>query len=433
MCHTRYGKSLVVALAVLTRITTFPEKWVIVAPSFIKARIIMGYIIDHLFDNEYTKSLLVSNEGEKIEHLQQERNKDHLTFKLGMKEGKPLLSEVYVLSADSRNKLSSGDSLMGQGSSNLVLDEAALIDDNIEAKVFRMLGDCAEDSFYLKIGNPFRRNHFYKSSIDKNYFHLNVDYQQGIEEGRLTESFVTEAKKKPHFDVLYENKFPDEDMLDDQGYTSLINQSEIERSFTDIPREACVGAPRLSVDVAGEGSNLNVWILRYENYAEILAKADKVDTMDNAVTTIRLAKENNVDERNTFIDKNGIGKGVFDMLHRMNFNCVGVMASEKADEGEDEQMFVNRRAQNYWRLRDWIIAGGRLDEAHKDDWMELLNIKYKAIDNRKIQIMPKLQMARLGIDSPDCIDALAQSFDNKFVYDKKLLEKETEKFDAYSL
>src|SRR3990167_7235672 len=224
MCHTRYGKSLVVALAVLTRITTFPEKWVIVAPSFIKARIIMGYIIDHLFDNEYTKSLLVSNEGEKIEHLQQERNKDHLTFKLGMKEGKPLLSEVYVLSADSRNKRSSGDSLMGQGSSNLVLDEAALIDDNIEAKVFRMLGDCAEDSFYLKIGNPFRRNHFYKSSI----------------------------KKKPHFDVLYENKFPDEDMLDDQGYTSLINQSEIERSFMDIPREACVGAPRLSVDVAGD-------------------------------------------------------------------------------------------------------------------------------------------------------------------------------------
>jgi hypothetical protein len=33
MNHTRWGKSLVIGLATLLRIATFPEKWAIVAPS----------------------------------------------------------------------------------------------------------------------------------------------------------------------------------------------------------------------------------------------------------------------------------------------------------------------------------------------------------------------------------------------------------------
>ena len=322
---------------------------------------------------------------------------------------------------------------MGFGASNILLDEAAMIDDQIESKIFRMLGDNATDNFYLKIGNPFRRNHFYTSFLDPDYFHLNADWKTGLDEGRLTESFIAEAKKKPNFGVLYENKFPNEDLIDDQGYTSLLSQTELERAFIEIPKSAWVGTPRLSVDVAGDGTNQNVWVLRYNNFAKILAKSEKTDTIDNATTTIRLAKEYGVNPRNTTIDKNGIGKGVFDTLTRMGFSCVGVMASERADEGEDETTFVNRRAQNYWRLRDWILAGGKLDPEHKDEWMQILSIKYKAIDNRKIQIMPKLQMAKMGIESPDVSDSLAQSFDQKFAYDPSQTLYDTTSFDAYSL
>ena len=48
MIFTRYGKSFVVALAVLTRVSTFPEKWAIVSGSKEKAKIIMGYINAHI-------------------------------------------------------------------------------------------------------------------------------------------------------------------------------------------------------------------------------------------------------------------------------------------------------------------------------------------------------------------------------------------------
>ena len=48
---TQYGKSMSVADGVLLRVITNPEKWAIVAPSEEKARIIMDYIIDRIFDD----------------------------------------------------------------------------------------------------------------------------------------------------------------------------------------------------------------------------------------------------------------------------------------------------------------------------------------------------------------------------------------------
>ncbi len=111
MCHTRFGKSFIVGLSVLLRVATFPEKWCIVAPSEKKAKIIMGYIIEHTFDNEYFKSKLQYDETENLDRLRRERSKNRLTYKHS--DGR--LGEVFVLTADSRNRQSAGDSVMGFG------------------------------------------------------------------------------------------------------------------------------------------------------------------------------------------------------------------------------------------------------------------------------------------------------------------------------
>ena len=50
MTYTQYGKSHTVAVAVLTRVATFPEPWAIVSGRKDQAKIIMGYIIKHTFD-----------------------------------------------------------------------------------------------------------------------------------------------------------------------------------------------------------------------------------------------------------------------------------------------------------------------------------------------------------------------------------------------
>ena len=75
LTYTQYGKSLIVGLGILTAVSTFPEKWAIVAPSNKKAKIIMGYVIDHIFDNEYTASKFEIAKGETRERIRRERSK----------------------------------------------------------------------------------------------------------------------------------------------------------------------------------------------------------------------------------------------------------------------------------------------------------------------------------------------------------------------
>ena len=111
--HTQFGKSDVVSMAVLTRIATYSEKWVIVAPAQSKARIIVSYLIKHIFDNEFTMNRFKVREGESIDQIRRERSKNRLTFDLGNGG----IGEVFILSAESRltNTEDVGNALMGFG------------------------------------------------------------------------------------------------------------------------------------------------------------------------------------------------------------------------------------------------------------------------------------------------------------------------------
>jgi len=70
---TQYGKSLVVALAVIIRAVLYNERFLIVAPSEKKAKIIMGYIIDHIGDNLIFKSQLEIDGKDTFERLKREK------------------------------------------------------------------------------------------------------------------------------------------------------------------------------------------------------------------------------------------------------------------------------------------------------------------------------------------------------------------------
>jgi len=361
----------------------------------------MSYIIEHAFDNEYVASRLDVGREETKRKVQREKSKNRLTFRLS--GGR--MSEVFVLSGDSSSKAKAGEAVMGFGAPNLVLDEAALVNDNIESKIFRMLGDNM-DNFYCKIGNPFNRNHFYESHRDPNYYHMNADFIVGLQEGRLTREFINEAREKPNFDVLYENKFPESDAVDEKGWSPLILEAEYKLALTTLPKESWIGVPVLGVDVARGGGCENVWTLRNQNYAKVIAKSKTPDLMTVASTTIRLAKEYGIDQYNVFIDDNGVGGGVTDRCTQMRFFCHGVMAQEKATDAE---MFVNVRAEMAWKAKQWLIQGGKL--CQDNDWSDILNVKYMAQPSTgRIKMMSKIEMQKEGMASPDTFDSLALTF-----------------------
>lgn len=362
----------------------------------------MGYIIDHTFDNDYTKHKLEVDGAESMDHLRRERSKNRLTFK----HVDGTIGEVYVLSADSRNKQKAGEALMGFGAANLILDEASLIEDDIEAKIFRMLGD-KMDNFYCKIGNPFYRNHFLDSFRDPKYFKMNVDYHTGLIEGRVNQEFIEEAQKRPFFSVLYENKFPEADSVDDKGWSYLLTDAEFERALHK--EENSFGMAYMGHDVARGGGNFNVWVKRTQNYATILAKNSDNDLMSTAGRTVLLAKEHQIEWPAVSIDDTGLGGGVSDRLREQGFR---INACKLGEQARDPSRFINRRAENYWKLKEWLNKGGKLDPAH--DWSELTEIKYKPDSSGKIKIMSKDEMRTRGIESPDVADALMLSFDSVY-------------------
>jgi len=401
--YTQFGKSDVLAMALTTRASTMPEKWYIVSGSEAKCDIIMGYVRKHIGENEYTKSAFEAT-GESWDRLRQEKSKKHITFKItsdkfGEIEAVPLNESIKTDPTKAIEKA------MGKGSANIVFDESSLVSDDKYAGVVRMIGG-HKDYFMAEIGNPFYRNHFYRTSTDPLYYRLVIDYHTGLKEGRITQEQIDRAKKLPFFSVMYECKFPDEGMADAQDWIPLLTQTQIDQAMERKVQVA--GTWRMGQDVA-EGGCYNVYVRRCDNYAEI-HHADKLEDLMKTVDKSRsFMKLDNINPNVYFIDTtDGGGKAVHQRLAQMELYTVSVNFGLEAN---NKDKYLNRRAELIWQMRDWILQGGALS---KDDrWYELQYYKYRASELRKgrIQIMPKIEMKRLARGHTfDFGDALATTF-----------------------
>jgi len=394
--YTQYGKSETVSMAVLTRITTYPEKWALVAPSNKKARIIMGDILQHTFDNEYTMAMFEVEKGESIDRIRRERSKERMTYRHPNKT----IGEVFTLSSEGKRTKDLLDALMGFGAPNVIIDESSLIDDIQYAGIFRMLGG-HKDNFLFEIGNPLRRNHFLRTSLDPSYHHLNIDCEQGIREGRISREFIEEMRNKPMFAQLYDNKFPPQDAIDTSGFSPLYTEDFLKGK---IGKQIDIfGDERLGVDIAGEGSNYSVIVLRGHNGARILYKEHNPDTMNFVGVILQTWKEHR--NARIYLDKVGIGKGVYDRLMEMlelEGKLIGVSAGTSADKDE----FYNKRAEMFWRQKEWLQTA----ELEGNDWLDLLDVRYKIQSDKKVKIKSKDEMIKDNIQSPDVADALSLTF-----------------------
>lgn len=413
MPFTRYGKSLVSALAVLTRAATYPEKWAIVSGDKEKAKIIMSYINMHIFDSEYTASKFRMEHGDSAEAIRRNRNKNHVSFDLG--GGK--LGEIFI---------SSAKGAIGLGAKNIVEDEASLIPNDEHSLVMRMLGDDPHDNFLFKIGNPFIRNHFLDSYLDPKYHKIVVDCYDGLSEGRISHNVIEENKDYKYFSVLYECKFPAAEDVDEEGWSYLLSEEDIKKAQDRWEQAEHYGQKRLGNDIARGGRDYNVWGLRGENYATILKKNHEADLMNVAGQNISYMKEHGIDEDMVFLDDVGVGGGVTDRMKEHGYTVNAVKEGAKATEMKigynpktrtDEMMpeYLNVRAQIYAGdngLANWIKRVGALDP--NVDWSELTRIRYKKNPRGLTMIESKDDMRKRGEKSPDVADALALTFYDKY-------------------
>lgn len=422
---TQYGKSMCVADGVLFRITSHKEKWAIVAPSEEKARIIMDYIIDRIFDSPvFTEQLEYHSSKEK---LKQERSKTRITFRDG--------GEVRVYSGNASNTKATKSALMGFGAANIILDESGQIADELYSTVKRMLGG-TKDNFLLEIGNPVYRNHFHRTWYGSRYKKIFMDVYMALKEGRYTEDFIAEMKEEAGFSWMYECLFPDATEVLPNGYRRLISDLVVNDAMVDVLPDwqykrgengeilqnkwnynIIDDRPLLGIDPAGTGKNEAKFVLRFPKHnIGFVARTSNSDDLE-ALADIaeELIREWNIQDYMTVIDAGGVGHGLPAILKARGYLVKAVLFGEK-DLGNFKvpKTFLNLRAWMYWEARNWLRDGGKL----KRDigFSELKLINYKQNSSLRTQIEPKEEMTKrlsqegTKVESPDTADAFVLTF-----------------------
>lgn len=361
----------------------------------------MSYVIDHVFDVPEFVEQLELDRGEKLDRLKRERSKNHLTFKGG--------GGVQTLTLDAKNGKKNIESVMGFGSQRIVLDESSLIPDPLYATVKRMLGGYGyRDAQIFEIGNPFYRNHFYRTWHSSRYTKIFLDYNDGLREGRYSEEFIEEMREEAFFDIFYECKFPPEDVIDERGYRNLVTNDQLDVAFTDRIEIANDDELELGVDVGG-GGDLNVYTLRTANYAWKESANKSSDTMTNITEIQRIKKEYpNLKDNHIFIDDTGIGHGVTDRCHELGIMVTPVTLGSSPRTKDGKSKYKNVKAESTWKMGQWIRAGGKIVE--NDGYRQLTWIKYKTATDKVLMIEPKQEMVKRTGKSPDYADSLMLTF-----------------------
>lgn len=395
--------STCIALATIIRTVILPEKFTIIAPTKAKTQIIMGCIIEHLFDNELFCSQL-KIEGGRIEQLKRERNKEHLTFKRG--------GEIMCLTADARNQKKLGSALLGWGSSNILIDDSPLLSDELYLYVKRMVGGI-KNNFIFETGNPLNRNHFFKTmTTNKRYKKIWIDYKVALKENRIPQDFIDEmleANNPKFFDIFYGCKFPESNFIDSEGYQSLWSYEQIERCLRRIDKPS-QNNKIIGGDV-GRGGAESACALKTDNYIRFLFHDRNPDLMATTGNFKKAISDEKVDNANVYLDDIGVGGGVVARLKEQDCKVNGVNVGLSCED--EDKKFANKRAEIYFRLFEFtkqnhIEPVDKLAE-------QLSEIRWKFNSSGKIQIEPKEHLRLRGIESPDLVDACALCFTEKVI------------------
>lgn len=253
----------------------------------------------------------------------------------------------------------------------------------------------------ILISNPTRLiGYFYDSHHDDkaNWQALHFSSEDSpIVDKSFVERIVSKhGPESDEYAIRVRGEFPRSDALDDKGYVPLMMQEEVKYSDSS----EIGNKPKLGVDPSGEGSNKTEFVVR-DNFNMVAVASEAIsDGKSIAKKTKEIMKTYGIVAEDVFID--GFGTGM-DAIMELASDYIIVNAVNVGEKPFDPETFLNQRAEYYWAYRKWLITGGKL--YHKESWKQLFTIKFKRNLRGLIQIMPKQEMIKEGMQSPDRPDA----------------------------
>ncbi len=295
-----------------------------------------------------------------------------------------------------------------------VSDEASGVPDEIYNTAEGAMTD--NHSFFIMISNPTRLDgFFYRSHMDDkdNWQCLSFDGEDApiVDRDYVERIENRHGRDSDEFRKRVSGEWPQKDIEMD-GWVPILSAEEIETALlSDDVRHA--GIPTMGVDVAeGGGGDESIIAKRSMNLAEVLYASNRVDNMMLAGEVIVYQDDEKINPMNTGVDSIGVGNGTYNRLKEQKRDVQGINVSNVAS---DDKLYDDKKAEGYWKLREWVKRGGKLksskDADGRERWMQLAQVRYKTKDSTgKITIMPKPLMKKKGLGSPDAAEALMLTF-----------------------
>lgn len=283
-------------------------------------------------------------------------------------------------------------------------DEASGIPDPIWQVTEGFFTDLAPLRLWLAISNP-RRNTgrffecFHKDRAFWETRYIDSRTVEGVDGGvyqRIADKYgedhdVTRVEVKGEFPRTGSNQFIGRETV----------QDAVDRELQ--PDD---GAPLLmGIDVARFGDDESVIRFRRGRDARTQPKFKYrgKNTMELAAEAAALIDRYNPDA--VFVDGGGVGGGVVDRLKQLGYRVIEVQSGEKA---HDPEKYLNKRAEMWGELREWLTYGCLEDDQALID--DLTGPEYGIHLKGQIKLESKDSMKKRGLASPDDGDALALTF-----------------------
>ena len=281
-------------------------------------------------------------------------------------------------------------------------DEAAFLEqpEKIEAALSQNTDVKIDVSTPNGAGNPFYRKRF-GGNVPVFTFHWRDDPRKDDRWYRAQRDKLDPVIVAQEIDIDYnasvENNFMPPELVDE---AMRIRPSQLGQQTS---QPAILG-----VDVARYGSDRSAITMRQGRVVYWIETYNQVDTMELAGIVSRILDTSAEPIGVVFVDVIGIGAGVVDRLRERygERRIVGVNAAEKSGRAD----CINKRAEMWMELRDWLKNGPVSIPAADELRTDLCALQYKYNSNGQMQLESKDDAKKRGVRSPDLGDSLALCF-----------------------
>lgn len=276
-----------------------------------------------------------------------------------------------------------------------------------------------KNAFFLMFSNYTRLNGYFHRSQLNEFDEWQVLSFSSADSPIVEKGFIERMSRRGEdsneYRIRVAGKPPKQDE-EIKGFVPLLQESDLRFTLMDTLTKPVI----LGIDPSGGGINRSAFCLRDSFRLVPVGIYQDMSTAKMAQHTVELMESYKISPDNVMVDGFGVGMELLNEFAKLRIPIMGILVGNPAD---DPVRFANKKAEMYWRFREWILKGGELVGTRKQ-WDQILSIRYGA-ELSKVKIMGKKAMRDAKLDSPDLIEAAALTFCKEYY---EIIDEENKEF-----